>query len=190
MLRKPLALLFAAAFTVSLAACGGDDSDSSAPDEGSDSTEAAAAPDSSAGGDESAASTGAPDFSGEGGGEFCSQAQGFDEVFGDEAFQSNDPADLEDQFNASQQALADLENSAPDEIKEDVGVIADALAGLIEVFEAANYDFTALAQDPEAIAQLEAFSSSEITDASTRVEAYLTEVCGISTEDPAVTSSS
>ena len=190
MLRKPLALLFAAAFTVSLAACGGDDSDSSAPDEGSDSTEAAAAPDSSAGGDESAASTGAPDFSGEGGGEFCSQAQGFDEVFGDEAFQSNDPADLEDQFNASQQALADLENSAPDEIKEDVGVIADALAGLIEVFEAANYDFTALAQDLEAIAQLEAFSSSEITDASTRVKAYLTEVCGISTEDPAVTSSS
>jgi hypothetical protein len=186
MLRKPLALLFAAAFTVSLVACGGDDSGSSAPDEGSDSTEAPAAsseaPDSSAGGDESAASTGAPDFSGEGGGEFCSQAQGFDEVFGDEAFQSNDPANLEDQFNASQQALAELENSAPDEIKDDVGIIADALAGLIEVFSAANYDFTALAQDPEAIAQLEAFSSAEITDASTRVEAYLTEVCGIDSD--------
>jgi len=109
MLRKPLILLFAAAFTVSLVACGGDDSGSSASDEGSDSTEAPAAssdaPDSSAGGDESAATTGAPDFSGDGGGEFCSQAQGFDEVFGDEAFQSNDPADLEDQFNASQQAL-------------------------------------------------------------------------------------
>ncbi|RPI12163.1 MAG: hypothetical protein EHM63_00185 [Actinobacteria bacterium] len=183
MLRKPLALLFAAALVVTLAACGGDDSDSSAPDEGSDSTEAPAAsseaPDSSAGGDESAASTGAPDFSGEGGGEFCSQAQGFDEVFGEEAFQSNDPADLEDQFNASQQALADLENSAPDEIKEDVGIIADALAGLIEVFESANYDFTQLAQDPDAVAQLEAFNSAEITDASTRVEAYLTEVCGI-----------
>ena len=58
------------------------------------------------------------------------------------------------------------------------------------MFESANYDFTQLASDPEAIAQLEAFSSAEITDASTRVEAYLTEVCGISTEDPAVTSSS
>jgi hypothetical protein len=185
MLRKPLALLFAAAFTVSLAACGGDDS-SSASDEGSDSTEAPAAssdaPDSSAGGDESAATTGAPDFSGDGGGEFCSQAQGFDEVFGDEAFQSNDPADLEDQFNASQEALAQLEESAPDEIKADVAILADAIGGLIEVFAAADYDFTQLASDPEAIAQLEAFSSAEITDASTRVEAYLTEVCGISTD--------
>jgi hypothetical protein len=183
MLRKPLALLFAAAFTVSLVACGGDDSDSSAPDEGSDSTEAPAAssdaPDSSAGGDESAATTGAPDFSGEGGGEFCSQAQGFDEAFSDEAFQPDDPADLEDQFNASQQALADLEDSAPDEIKEDVGILADAFASLIEVFESVNYDFTQLAQDPEAVAQLEAFNSAEITDATTRIEAYLTEVCGI-----------
>ncbi len=186
MLRKPLALLFAAAFTVSLAACGGDDSGSSASDEGSDSTEAPAAssdaPDSSAGGDESAATTGAPDFSGDGGGEFCSQAQGFDEVFGDEAFQSNDPADLEDQFNASQEASAQLEESAPDEIKADVAILADAIGGLIEVFAAADYDFTQLASDPEAIAQLEAFSSAEITDASTRVEAYLTEVCGISTD--------
>jgi hypothetical protein len=185
MLRKPLALLFAAALIVTLAACG-DDSDSSAPDEGSDSTEAPAAssdaPDSSAGGDESAASTGAPDFSGEGGGEFCSQAQGVNEVFSGETLQSDDPADLEEQFNASQEALAQLEDSAPDEIKEDVGIIADALGGLIEVFESANYDFTQLAQDPEAIAQLEAFNSAEITDASTRVTAYLTEVCGIDTE--------
>ena len=185
MLRKPLALLFAAAFIVSLAACGGDDSSSSASDEGSDSTEAPAAsdaPDSSAGDDESTATTGAPDFSGEGGGEFCSQAQGVNEVFSGEAFQSNDPADLEEQFNASQEALAQLEDSAPDEIKEDVGIIADALGGLIEVFESANYDFTQLASDPEAIAQLEAFNSAEINDASTRVTAYLTEVCGIDTE--------
>jgi hypothetical protein len=181
--RKPLALLFAAAFTISLAACGGDDGDSSASDEGSESTEAPAAssetPDSSAGGDESAATTAAPDFSGEGGDEFCGEAQGFNEVFSGEAFQSDDPANLEEQFNASQQALEQLEESAPDEIKEDVGIIADALAGLIDVFASANYDFTQLAQDPEAIAQLEAFNSQEITDASTRVEAYLTEVCGI-----------
>ena len=182
MLRKPLALLIAGAFVFALAACGGDDSGSATATTGSSGSEAPAAS-SGASDSSSAGTTAVPDFSGSGGEAFCGQAQQMDQLFGGESFNSNDPAALQNDFEQAQGALEDLAKSAPDEIKDDVKTISDALTSLISVFESANYDFTKLAQDPEALAKLESFSSQEVTDASARVEAYLTQVCGISTTD-------
>ena len=79
--------------------------------------------------------------------------------------------------------LKQLESSAPDEIKADVKTVSEAMSSLISVFESANYDFTKLAQDPEALAKLESFDGQEVQDASTRIEAYFAQVCGISTTD-------
>ncbi len=61
--------------------------------------------------------------------------------------------------------------------------MSEAFTSLIAVFESANYDFTKLAQDPAALAKLESFSGQEVQDASTRIEAYFSQVCGINTTD-------
>ena len=131
------------------------------------------------------ADTTAPNFSGSGGEEFCAQAKGFEDTFGsNDAFgQSSDPAQLKDDFSKAQDALKQLESSAPDEIKADVKTVSEAMSSLISVFESANYDFTKLAEDPAALAKLESFDSQEVQDASTRIEAYFSQVCGISTTD-------
>jgi hypothetical protein len=185
MLRKPLALLLAVGFVFALAACGDDSGSATATTSGSSGSQAPAA--SSGAGDTSSGSadTTAPNFSGSGSKEFCAQAKGFQDTFGSsDAFgQSTDPAQLKDDFSKAEDALKQLESSAPDEIKADVKTVSESLSSLIAVFESANYDFTKLAQDPAALAKLESFDSQEVQDASTRIEAYFSQVCGISTTD-------
>lgn len=190
MLRKPIALLFSAALVVGLAACGDDGGGGfTAPGETSGSAATDAPATTAAGSDSaddtsggSADSTEVPNFSGSGGDAFCSQAQGFEDTFGGEDFAaSTDPNELRDDYAKAQDALSQLEDSAPDEIKGDVQIVSDAMSQLIEVFESADYDFTKLANDPEALAKLESFGSQEVQDASTRVEAYLNDVCGLDT---------
>ena len=185
MLRKPLSLLFAAAIVLTLAACGDDSGSATATTSGSSGSEAPAAssgaPDT---GSSSAGTTAAPNFSGSGSEEFCAQAKGFDETLGASDFgQSSDPAQVKESFTKAQDALKQLESSAPDEIKADVKTVSEAFTSLISVFESANYDFTKLAQDPAALAKLESFSGQEVQDASTRIEAYFSQVCGINTTD-------
>jgi hypothetical protein len=186
MLRKPLALLVAVGFVFALAACGDDSGSATATTSGSSGSAPAA---SSGGADTSSGSgsadTTAPNFSGSGSKEFCAQAKGFQDTFGsNDAFgQSSDPAQLKDDFSKAEDALKQLESSAPDEIKADVKTVSESLSSLIAVFESANYDFTKLAQDPAALAKLESFDSQEVQDASTRIEAYFSQVCGISTTD-------
>ena len=183
MLRKPLALLFAAAFTVSLAACGGDDGDSSAPDEGSDSTEAPAAsseaPDSSEGGDDSAATTAAPDFSGEGGSEFCTQAQHYEQELADQSIDPTDPESVRDSYAATLEALETMRENAPDEIRADVVILTDTFAAFVDLVGEDGFDMTKLQENPEAMAALESLNTQEFLDASTRIAAYASEVCGI-----------
>jgi hypothetical protein len=187
MLRKPLALLLAVGFVFALAACGDDSGSATATTSGS-SGSAPAASSGGAGtssGSGSAGTTAAPNFSGSGSKEFCAQAKGFQDTFGQNADfgQSSDPAQLKDDFSKAEDALKQLESSAPDEIKADVKTVSESLSSLISVFESANYDFTKLAQDPAALAKLESFDSQEVQDASTRIEAYFSQVCGISTTD-------
>ena len=60
---------------------------------------------------------------------------------------NTDPASLKDDYEKAQNALDDLADKAPDEIKSDVQTLSNALGTLIEVFESVDYDFTKLAQD-------------------------------------------
>jgi hypothetical protein len=185
MLRKPIALLFAVAIVVTLAACGGDDSGSiPAPGatSGSSGSDAPAASSDTGGSDSgSAGTTAVPDFSGSGGEAFCGQAKDFESVFGGESFSNTDPASLKSDYEKAKSALDDLASKAPDEIKSDVETLSGALSTLMEVFESVDYDVTKLAQDPTAAAKLQDFDTQELSDASARVEAYLTQVCGIDT---------
>jgi len=184
MLRKPLAFLFAAAIVVGLAACGDDGGSAVGPDatSGSSGSEAPAAS-SDAGGGSSAGTTAVPDFSGSGGEAFCGQAKDLEGVFSGDSFSNTDPASLKDDYEKAQSALDDMADKAPDEIKGDVQTLSNALGTLIEVFESVDYDFTKLVQDPQAAAKLQEFDTQELSDASARVEAYLTQVCGIDTTD-------
>lgn len=184
MLRKPLAFLFAAVIVVGLAACGDDGGSAVGPSgtSGSSGSEAPAAS-SDAGGDSSAGTTAVPDFSGSGGEAFCGQAKDLEGVFSGDSFSNTDPASLKDDYEKAQSALDDMADKAPDEIKGDVQTLSNALGTLIEVFESVDYDFTKLAQDPQAAAKLQEFDTQELSDASARVEAYLSQVCGIDTTD-------
>jgi hypothetical protein len=184
MLRKPIALLFAVAMVFTLAACGGDDSGSiPAPGatSGSSGSDAPAASSDTGSDGGSAGTTAVPNFSGSGGEAFCGQAKDFESVFGGESFSNTDPASLKDDYEKAKSALDDLADKAPDEIKSDVETLSSALSTLMDVFASVDYDVTKLAQDPEAAAKLQDFDTQELSDASARVEAYLTQVCGIDT---------
>lgn len=180
MLRKPIALLFVGALALTLAACGGDDSSSSSGSQ-APAASSGAGDTSASGGGSSAGTTAVPNFSGSGSSAFCSQANELQGVFGGQSFTNTDPSSLKQDYENAQKALKDLESKAPDEIKADVKTLNDALGTLMDVFASVDYDVTKLASDPEAAAKLQSFDSQELQDASARVEAYLTQVCGIDT---------
>jgi len=178
MLRKPIALLFAGALVFTLAACGDDSGSSSSA---SQAPAASSAGDTSGSGGGSAGTTAVPNFSGSGSSAFCGQAKELQGVFGGQSFTNTDPSSLKSDYENAQKALKELESKAPDEIKADVKTLNDALGTLMDVFASVDYDVTKLATDPEAAAKLQSFDSQELQDASARVEAYLTQVCGIDT---------
>ena len=184
MLRKPIALLFAVALVLTLAACGDDSGSSSAATQApaaSSAGDTSASGGASASGGSSAGTTAVPNFSGSGSSAFCGQAKELQGVFGGQSFTNTDPSSLKQDYENAQKALKELESKAPDEIKADVKTLSDALGTLMDVFASVNYDVTKLASDPQAAAKLQSFDTQQLQDASTRVEAYLSQVCKIDT---------
>jgi hypothetical protein len=194
MLRKPLIVLCSFGVVLGLAACGGDSGSSSAPkDTGGAATTAssgAAASDSSGSAavtdaTGSGSTTAVPNFSGKGGAAFCNEVKSFQNDFANSNLAtSSSPADLKKNYQQVQDALKKLESSAPNEIKADVKTVADAIGVLTKALDSVNYDVTKLASDPQAAAKLQsAVSSQQFQDASKRLDAYGSQVCGISTTD-------
>jgi hypothetical protein len=143
------AALAGAAAIVLLAACGGGDS-------GADSTAT-----------ESAAET----TPGSGEADFCTQAAGIDERV-DEALadlEGNDPS-VADAFRQIAEELRSIE--APAAIAPDWEALAGGLDRMSESF--ADFDVT----DPESLAAMEQ-AQGDLTEASTNVETYLRDECGI-----------
>lgn len=96
-------------------------------------------------------------------GDFCDLSREFDEKF-----DTAEPTDAE-----ATEALERLADAAPEEIEDDVRLIVDALDAVAEA-----------GTDPEALAALEEeFAGTE--EASSRVETYLDEECGIAPEPDA-----
>jgi hypothetical protein len=187
------------------AACGDDDDDSNADDaaaaaeqsdaeggaddEATEDTEATEASDEEAtedteASDEEASGGG---FSGDGSGDFCDfMADAQDDVDFEGLDGSATGDDLRAQFQEARDALDTAVDRAPDEIRGDVETLADAFVQLDDLLSEYDYDFTQLAaqaaEDPEAFAEFEAIASDgRYTEAGERIEAYLTDVCGIDT---------
>jgi hypothetical protein len=175
------------ALVLGLAACGGDDDDGAAVDEASDVTDAAsteAPADTDATADsEAPEGTDAPEFEGDADSEFCELAR---RVEDSEFLEGDDPEQLREEYQDVSEAFDQLRDTAPDEIRDDIQLLGDQLDEFIAVLDEYDFSFTALAEaaadNPELAASLDAVSSPEFEEASDRVDTYVTDVCGISTE--------
>ncbi len=181
-LRWPAVIVSA---TLLFAACGGDDDDVTASDESSSDDSSS---DEGSSEDDSASDDDAPlddtegsgnDFSGSGSGDLCEFAQEIEAAMGDEFLSSTDPDVVDEQYNELNDILGEAVDRAPDEIRPDLEIVADGLRSFIDVLAEYDYDFVALAEDPEALEALSSLEGPEFDEASLRVEEYFTEVCGI-----------
>jgi hypothetical protein len=144
--------LSVAAALVLLTACGGSESDSA-----SDTGEAA--PTTSESGADS---------------EFCQEAAGIDERLSSTLENPEDPTALP---QALQEAAAEIRAiDPPEEIADDWNALADGVEQIAQVFASIDVnDPNAVAQFEQQVGQLE----SELSSASTNVENYLRDECGI-----------
>jgi hypothetical protein len=164
-----------------LGACGGgDDTGSSGLLAGGDTTKSTTA---------SGSSTGSTDFTGKNSGEFCKYAKQIeqDSAFGDSFMESTDAKTMKDDLKKAQDVFSTAIGKAPSEIKPDMQTMQKALKSLSDLMSGYDYDMAkmtaAVEKDPNLAAKLEAFSSTEFEQASERVDAYFSQVCGIDTDN-------
>ncbi len=162
-MKKTLIVL--ASLTVALGACSSSDGDDASSNTDASSADASDTTDDTAEGDGEATDSDAgadPDN------EFCQKFTELDSL-------ENQPETQEETISA----FDDLIDAAPDEIRDDLETVRDALAGL--------EDFDDAEANPEAAQEfLEVLSQPEIVEASENLEAYTVDVCGIESE-PTVT---
>jgi hypothetical protein len=168
-IRRVGALTIAGLLSLGLAACGDDGDDDAAQDDTSD--QVGTTDDDSSSGD-------APeDF------DFTGECAGFAEAFANannassSAFSGED-ADLEE----AAEFFDEVAEEAPEEIRGDFEVFAEAYTAFVQAMADADIDFS----DPESIeaadmeefaALGEAFSSPEVQEASNNIQAYMAENC-------------
>jgi hypothetical protein len=152
--RKALIGLVAAGALL-LGACGGDDGDSS----------------------------GSPFGGGGGGGNYCDLARSFNENSDLLDGAMGDAGNLRQSMEAARRAANQLEGSAPAEIRSDIALLNNNFSVLVDLLEQFDYNFMAMAMDPEAAARLEAMETAEVEAASRRVNDYTQRTCGFSLDD-------
>ena len=117
-------------------------------------------------------------------GEFCS----FGEQFLDRgialtaAMESNDATLLKAATGDTTTQIDGMTSSAPTDIAADLAVVRSLYAEFVAVLDAGSYDLVALSSDPAAQAVVDKLNSPEASNASSRVESFLTDACGITTE--------
>jgi hypothetical protein len=164
-MRRVGALTIAGLLSLGLAACGDDGDDDAAQDDTSDQVGTT---------DDDSASE---DF------DFTGECAGFAEAFANannassSAFSGED-ADLEQ----AAEFFDEVAEEAPEEIRGDFEVFAEAYAEFVQAMADADIDFSdpesIEAADMEEFAELgEAFSSPEVQEASNNIQAYMTENC-------------
>ncbi|MGH9133917.1 MAG: hypothetical protein ACRDZZ_08285 [Ilumatobacteraceae bacterium] len=154
--------MLVAALALVGAACGGDDDASTDDAAESDSGDTG---DNGDGGDDG----------GSGGGEFCDLARGVEE--GEDLLEGvdfSDPDAIEDAYRTMIDRINDASDSAPDEIRDDIELVIDRSEAVFEALEDA--DFNILDVDQSVLEDPEAEAASE------RIDAYLDNECGITTD--------
>lgn len=168
-IRRPAALAFAAVLAVGLAACGDDGGggDDVALEEVDTTTSTTTADDEGA----ETTTGGLGDLSGG-----CAAFQQAAIAFG-AAFGGGADADLDDLADAMDAFAAEV----PDELTDDVEVLAEAYRQFAEAFADVDVQDPNAFSDPEVQARLEEagqiFESPEVTEATANVEAFTSENC-------------
>jgi hypothetical protein len=116
-------------------------------------------------------STTTPNFSGSKNSKFCDVARQFSEID-----VSKLGGDLKPLFAKFDSLGPQLVSSAPSDIKADANTVVVAITQLETAFKAVNYDATKLDPASVALVQDPKFSAS-----ISRIDAYTTQVCGITT---------
>lgn len=148
---KKLVILFAALGLLAAACGGGDDDDSSGGF-------------SSGGGGTLSAS------------EWCDFNEEVEDLalFGD----SFDPSNMESALAGFAEIIDDVGDRAPDEIREDVQTMGEAMADLDDILSEVDYDFLALSE-----ADLAGLDDPAITEASDNINAFAEANCGSGSSD-------
>lgn len=112
--------------------------------------------------------------------DYCSKLKAYrikrDEM-GSIIMNSGDATATKNAFATEQSMLHDLDKNAPTEIAADVHTMTSALDTIIAIFDKYDWDTQALATAPE---NAEMTSTMDNADAAaTRVDTYMTDVCGI-----------
>ncbi len=113
-------------------------------------------------------------FTGQNSAQFCTLAKTYNERFSNVNAASS-PAQLRTAAQEGRTAINQAASAAPAEIKPDVQVIATAFTALFTELEKANFDVSKMS--PAALSSLQA---PEFQASTTRFQAYLRTVCGIS----------
>lgn len=165
---------------VGLSACGSDEessSDATEAEASSDATEAEASSDTDA-----AAEPDATEAAGSADGEgtpFCAAAQAAETAGDAVAIDSATPAELAVAIPAAVEASKAAQALAPDEIKDAVDQVVSFQDQLAAALEAADWDFAVAAQS-QAFADIA--SNVDVETASSALDAYLAEHCGMSAD--------
>jgi hypothetical protein len=188
-MMKLTALAAAAVVSVVvLAGCGGDNSSSvaTAPpatnaSSGSATTGASSATTSSAG--QNSAATTTPTFSGNANSDFCNFAKQISSSDLANSLSENS-GDLKATFDKLQQTLQQAYDKAPSEIKNDLATVQSTFKSYAAFLAQYNYDFQKIAQaaaeDPSVLQKAQgALDDPKFTDATSRIDAYAQQVCGI-----------
>ena len=113
-----------------------------------------------------------PDFSGSDSDDFCGLARELDE---NDPFDGLTPFDGEAFVDAADETWGRVLDVVPDEIRADVEIIKDSFFAWREVGEKYEWNFFS----DEAQAELDALDTAEVDEANERFDAYLEDVCGI-----------
>jgi hypothetical protein len=168
-MRRMFAMLALA--PVLLVACGGGGSTKATKAATSGTTAASSSPTSGSGSSGQAAATTVPKFSGNSGSGWCDLVRSFK----DNTKLQDISKDPKGWVTAANSAIDKVNSNAPSAIKDDIHTIVTALRAMMKVLADDNYDFKKITPD-----QVKAFSDPTFADASTRVDAYDKQVCGVS----------
>lgn len=117
-------------------------------------------------------STTAPTFTGAGSGRFCAGAGALDERFAG-LLGSAEPDVTRTLFTSAQEAVSDLADSAPPEIKADLTVLVGAYRQLLDGLRRSDYDLARLPADVTS-----ALQSPPVRTAGDRIDVFRRTVCG------------
>jgi hypothetical protein len=75
-------------------------------------------------------------------------------------------------------AIAHLSDVVPDELRDDVAIVAEAVSRYVTVLQAHDFDAPAVEADPAAAAELHALDTPEFVESMGRIRSWLQESCG------------